>query len=374
MWHQFGILPDSDDKGIFMEIGEIPREWLQNHYDVVTGSSIYNNNTPTEGPSLYKKMKSFASLCGFNENNSTVRLGDVAPKQVIKEAVVAIPYIEEGLTQGEKQPAAQRQQTRKQFINIPQKRFNAALKELEGSVEGDSLNSAGSSIRRLVGQMQDYVLPPQFDFLNNKKVSPIVMYMFEFRYELDKDDLAYIWQNLAPRNYKEASFQKEATAHALMNTELLTEYNLLSNPNLRWMVFKVKQRGQTMYTEMITRQVDQPSNQKQFSRNRITEYPLKFNWPYDYVSIVETINFDVDVKYDRTQTKALKSDAVKDIGKQNKALSKELRATIPLKLEKKQKPFKPSDMNQKVKAQNKATQGPRKELKTSVTTKKTYEG
>ncbi|GAF89659.1 unnamed protein product, partial [marine sediment metagenome] len=264
---------------------------------------------------------------------------------------------------------------RKKFINIPRKRFNASLRELELSVEGDSLQAAGASIRRLIEQMKNYVLPPQFDFLNNRNVAPIVMYMFEFKYELDRDDLSYIWQNLAPKRFESGTIEKDVVAHQLMDTELLTEYNLLSNPNLRWMVFKVKQRGQAMYQDMIVSQVDQPTSQKDFDSTKSSNnYPLQFNWPYDFVSIVETINFDVDVKYDRTQTKALKSDAVKDIGKQNKALSKELRATIPLKLEKKQKPFKPSDMNQKVKAQNKATQGPRKELKTSVTTKKTYEG
>ena len=324
MWHQFGILPDSDDKGIFMEIGEIPREWLQNHYDVVTGSSLYNNYTPAEGPLLYKNMKSFADLCGFNENNSTVRLGDVANQQVIKEAVVAIPYIETGLVEGETQPAAQSGQSRKQFINIPQKRFEAALKNLEGSIEGDSLDTAGASIRRLVDQMQDYVLPPQFDFLNNKKVSPIVMYMFEFEYTLDKDDLSYIWQNLAPRDYRHAAFEQESTAHTLMNTELLTEYNLLSNPNLRWMVFKVKQRGQTMYADMITRQVDQPNNQKEFSRNTSNDYPLKFNWPYDYISIVETITFDADVKYDRDKEKSFDA-ATNKRNKQNQILDKKKR-------------------------------------------------
>ena len=227
--------------------------------------------------------------------------------------------------------------------------------------------------------MEDYVLPPQFDFLNNPNVSPIVMYMFEFKYFLDKDDLSYIWQNLAPRNYTEASFQEESTAHALMNTELLTEHNLLANPNLRWMVFKVKQRGQAMYTDMITRQIDQPSNQEQFSRDLSREYPLKFNWPYDYISIVETINFDVDVKYDRMQVKNMKSNALMDIGKQNKALSKKLRAEVPLKLDVKQTGKAPSDKNVKVKAMNKMPQGKKmstkneqKAIKTSTTSKKPY--
>ena len=28
------------------------------------------------------------------------------------------------------------------------------------------------------------------------------MYMFEFKYELDRDDLSYIWQNLAPKKFE----------------------------------------------------------------------------------------------------------------------------------------------------------------------------
>ena len=55
--------------------------------------------------------------------------------------------------------------------------------------------------------MQRYVLPPQFDWLNNTDVEPITMYMFEFEYKFDKDDLNYIWQNLAPRDYKKTTFQ-----------------------------------------------------------------------------------------------------------------------------------------------------------------------
>ena len=105
----------------------------------------------------------------------------------------------------------------------------AARKEAQGSSAGDSLNTAGASIRRLLSQMEDYVLPPQFDFLNNPLIEPIVMYMFEFKYELDKDDLSYIWQNLAPRNSDRLEMKKYSVAHELMNTELLTERNLLSN-------------------------------------------------------------------------------------------------------------------------------------------------
>ena len=337
MWHQFGVLPDSPSKGIFMEIGDIPTQWLQNHYEVVTGSSIYNNYTASDGPDTYKSMQSFASLMGFNDVNSSVRMGKVAEKQVIKEAVVAIPYIAKGLSIGEEQPSGANAAQRKQFINIPSKRYKAAIKETDGSVEGDSLSAAGDSIRRLIDTMEDYVLPPQFDFLNNKKVKPIVMYMFEFEYELDQDDLSYIWQNLAPREYQRMELKKESVAHQLMDTELLTEYNLLSNPNLRWMVFKVKQRSQRKYEDMVIAQVGQPARQRELVPPVTTGYNLNYNWPYDFVSIVESIKIDVDVKYEQEQplVDTMKVETRSTIGKQNQVLSKKKRAKKTITLAKK---------------------------------------
>ena len=342
MWHQFGTVPTDANMGIFMEINDIPTNWLQTHYEVVTGSSIYNNYDPAAGPDIHKSMKSFSDLMGFTNENSTVRLGDIAKKQVIKEAVVAVPYILEGLAIGETQPdaAGTNVQGRKKFINIPRKRINAAMKTTDGTVEGDSLDASGASIRKLVDRMDDYVLPPQFDFINNDRVAPIVMYMFEFEYELDTDDLSYIWQNLAPRNYKTMQLQEDSVAHELINTELLTENNLLSNPNLRWMVFKVKQRSQARYTDMIVSQVSQTTTQNNLKDNKESdkkEYPLNYNWPYDFVSIVESIKLDVDMKFDKSSPADLKTNTSKTIGKQNQTLNKKLRRKKALILNKKQK-------------------------------------
>ena len=103
----------------------------------------------------------------------------------------------------------------------------------KGSLKGDSLDAAGESIRKLTQKMERYILPPQFDFLNNPTVNPVVMYIFEFEFELDQDDLSYIWQNLAPRDYKKMSLSFQSTAHTLSNTELLNEKNIIDNPNLR---------------------------------------------------------------------------------------------------------------------------------------------
>ena len=124
-------------------------------------------------------------------------------------------------------------------------------------------------------------------------------YIFEFEYKLDKDDLSYIWQNLAPRDYKKLTFQKSSVAHELMDTELLSQANVLDNENLRWMVFKVKQKSQALYEDMVTGQVGE-ANRDAFLQERPdqrSEYPVTYNWPYDYVSFVEMVKMDAQVLY-----------------------------------------------------------------------------
>ena len=293
MWHQFGTIPDSANKGVFIEIDDIPANWLQHHYLVVSQSSTYNGGAADR--SLYKNMKSFGSLLGFEAENSKVRLGELATKQTIKEAIVAVPYVLENAQIDPKEKASDDKYKAKRFINIPSVRYNAAISEAEGSADGDSLDAAGVSIRHLVKKMKDYVLPPQFDFLQNTAIEPIVMYIFEFKYDLDRDDLSYIWQNLAPRNYKKMNFETQAVAHELFNTELLTEQNLIENPNLRWMVFKVKQKSQSMYTDITVRQASQAGS-KLLVRETL-EYPVRYNWPYDFISIVELAKIDAEVLY-----------------------------------------------------------------------------
>ena len=125
------------------------------------------------------------------------------------------------------------------------------------------------------------------------------MYMFEFKYEFDKDDLSYIWQNLAPRDYQKITFQEARVSHDLMNNELLEEKNIIDNPNLRWMVFKVKQKAKKGYYDLIRPQIKEArpiTNLDTPETDKDDEY-LQFNWPYDYLSFVELIKVEADVLY-----------------------------------------------------------------------------
>jgi len=302
MWHQFGVQPSTPDMGIFVSIEDIDStNWLKYHYDVINNDSVYNrNHAALYGRTAHKDIKSFTKLLGFDKVGAKKRMGELAEKQTIKEAVVAVPYIIERVDDTTTANADLSSQ-RKKFISIPEERFKAALEENKGSLAGDSLDTAGVSIRRLVQKMDRYVLPPMFDFKNNIDVKPIVMYIFEFEYTLNKDDLSYIWQNIAPYNYKKLKLESSCVAHELIDTELLDGDILRNNDNLRWMVFKVKQRGMTNYFDNITPQAGESADIPDVKDSQTKEYRIDYNWPYDFVSIVEMAKMDVQVLYKTNQ-------------------------------------------------------------------------
>ena len=321
MWHQFGVIPETPDVGVFLQLEAIPEEWLQYHYNVVQTASIYNGNSLIGATTLHKRVKPLTDVVNFDNKNSKVRLGELAEKRTIKEAVVAVPYIIEASTTEESLTGIQATD-RKSFFSIPVERIEACYEESVNTVDGDSYASAGESIRRLVQKMQRYVLPPQFDFISNTSIDPIVMYIFEFEYTLDRDDLSYIWQNLAPRGYKDITLDIQSTAHDLLDNELMAPEDILDNNNLRWMVFKIKQRSQAEYSDYIISQAGQSStstkstkstsNKKDSDTSRTTKgtlpseetdgYNIQFNWPYDYLSLVELVKFDVEVLYGTDST------------------------------------------------------------------------
>ena len=324
MWHQFGV-DTGPDVGIFMELGDIPSQWLKYHYQVVQTASIYNDQASGSaltafGPTVYQNARSLKELVNFGDN-SKVKLGQLAEKRTIYEAIVVVPYLVDGLSEEERQlnpgGLGPNSRTRKSFFEIPRARIDACLDDKIGTKDGDSLTAAGESIRRLVQKMEKYVMPPQFDWLSNSNVKPITMYMFEFAYEFDRDDLIYMWQNLAPRNYKKMEFELQSTAHDLLDTELLG-VDALRNDNMRWMVFKVKQRATTQYDDLVASTAGQSSKdisprrkktKVKAQQTKAGNYEIQFNWPYDYVSFVELVKFDAEILYRPSKPKDLQESS-----------------------------------------------------------------
>ena len=127
-----------------------------------------------------------------------------------------------------------------------------------------------------------YIFPPQFDFFRNAKAKPVAMYIFEFEHTFDRDDLSYIWQNIAPKVGNQ--FEE---AEATITHPLLTKDNLMEDlkDKVKWMVFKVKQRAETRYLSNVV-------------GSKPTRTPLySYNWPYDYFSLIEFAKIDSTVSY-----------------------------------------------------------------------------
>ena len=317
IWHQFGVIPSSPKQGVFIEIADIPKNWLRNHWKVNLEDSMYNfHNSSTNGKVMSKRMKPLTDIIKFNTTKK--RLGEYRDKMIVKEAIVAIPFVEE--SGGRAEDANEQRQSQKKFFNIPQTQRDSANPSRQGTTAGDSLDASGVSIRKTLQMAANYNFPPQFDPAN-PDVPLVAMYIFEFEYKFDRDDLNYMWQNLAPRDYQKMALEANSFAHVLGDNELLSADDVLENENLKWMVFKVKQKSGVSYDDLTISQAGQSAGNQIFERrNRGTpttpralksdddSYQVNYNWPYDFMSFVEMIKFDVEILYQDPELQAEEED------------------------------------------------------------------
>ena len=180
-----------------------------------------------------------------------------------------------------------------------------------------------TSISDMIQKMQRYVLPPNFNFLKKTR-TPFVMYMFEFTHTLDKQDLCDIWNNLMPDIALKAEKQESVISHNIgpyeffgadipndggVTSELdpasfklgnLSPFNLNNNvelPNLRWMVFKVKKKAETKYSNITLTAEDDTSFKFDFGgKSGAKEPDFSYNWPYDFFSLVELAKIDTTIE------------------------------------------------------------------------------
>ena len=196
--------------------------------------------------------------------------------------------------------------------------------------------------------LEKYVFPPQFDFTRQaggSKAPAVAMFVFEFAYRLSGKDLSNIWQNVLPpssdltfapgklpRGYDRSSFVSEASVvHPILHDKFFNYATVDGGKELRWMVFKVKQRAANNYNDIlkITRldkeitekilensKLDRtldPSDLKKVKRmvtatiaddalDQSLDIPgelegYSYNWPYDYFSFVELANIEAEVTY-----------------------------------------------------------------------------
>ena len=290
IWKGYGTPPTGSD-GIHLQIRESSPQR-------VASTRILN---PDTGVSL---TGSLISVCGFEADK--VRVGEIASNRVISEAVVAIPINSNGEFY-EIDPAVFLQQ----LINVDG--GGAAVKE--GQL-GATSNIESTSISEMIRKMKKFYIPPQLDCILNGSIKPYVMYIFDFNHTLSKNDLSYIWQNLMPDIAMTAEKDHSVIEHDLQSKfEFFGSEGYTSSPflststDIRWMVFKVKQRGKNNYnnvTKKSERGLGFPfttnKELQKFTSVPDRELNYSYNWPYDFFSLIELAQLESG--YEFTPVKA----------------------------------------------------------------------
>ena len=275
MWHQYGQIETDPQKGVFLQVVDIPIDFRKK----ITGSI---------------DESSLIDLCGFNDES--VRLGQVATAKTISEAVVAVPFIEE--------------EGQRKFFTIERETVDLILDNPK-----DAQLTVGNSVIEMVNKMKRFVFPPSFDFVHNRELDPFAMYVFEFKETLTQQDLADVWQNLPPTIGTSFDESSATIEHTLLADELLGGGQVIENNNrlksdplpdrIKWMVFKAKQRAKTNYYDKLAKYKDSKSGQSSVERFNTAKIlrpdgfdtDVSYNWPYDFFSLVEVAKIDAEVTF-----------------------------------------------------------------------------
>jgi len=278
MWHQYGRIPE-ENKGVFVQVGPIPKNYQ---------TQVMNREEETNDLSEH---------LGFSGVGT--KLGRLAQRKEISEAVVAVPFIKE--------------EGKRRFFKIDKNKVDIYKAGPENEnyaslTSGPPEAQIGRSVLNQMEKMKKYIFPPSFDFMNfdTDRVVPIAMYIFEFSHTLSQADLQDIWQNLPPDIGTEMEVAEVAITHPLLKKELLGQGGEGGNTSidisnkLKWMVFKVKQRAASNYfkkTVLANPDVNVDVESGNVTKDEFGQTStIQYNWPYDFFSLVEMVKIDSEIE------------------------------------------------------------------------------
>ena len=274
MWSGYGKIP-TGSKGITIEIAEsFP---LQN--------SLRRSTTFLGAINLQNKTGSLLDQVGFKAESA--KIGRLAETKTISEGIVLIPYVD-----GPIQDVTTQIDNHHFFLINPE-----TFSTLKQQVGSNSVESE-TSITKMIRSMNEYVIPPNFNFLKYDNINPFVMYLFEFKHDLDQQDLADIWQGVMPKIATTAENDIVTFNHPIGENELFGA-DFKAPENMRWLVFKVKKKAEWNYFA-ITEDINDDQNFVfKFSNSEKAKTPdYSYNWPYDYFSLVELAKVDITLSYE----------------------------------------------------------------------------
>jgi hypothetical protein len=282
MWSGYGEIP-KENKGITVS--------LEESQQFIEANKIFSRAGRARA-----RVQSLLQKVGFE--NKKQKIGQLANVKLIKEAVMIIPYIDEGITAQDRSRkhsgntelnsnlTSLEKELGIQFIGVDKNIYNRII-----------TNNIESSIKNTVDKMKQFIVPPQLDYTKYpESIDPFVAYIVEFTHELTQQDLADIWQGVSPKISKIAELKDVNITHKTGENEFFHTKKLPDN--LKFMIFKIKQKGEFDYFKVTDDSEDDELNKK-FTPNipgeRLTQYG--YNWPYDFFSLVEMVKIDVEVIY-----------------------------------------------------------------------------
>jgi len=166
-----------------------------------------------------------------------------------------------------------------------------------------------SSVKRQISKMRQYSLPPHLDFVKFN-INPVAMYFFEFKKELNRQELNDLWQGVRSKSLTSVKFDTKSVTHILRPEALLGSLNgqgvgrnvyadADKLKNLKWLVFKVKEKANTSYTKKMESDLGDPRFKFDLQNSEQEEVNYGYNWPYDYFSLVENakLSVEIDMRY-----------------------------------------------------------------------------
>ena len=246
----------------------------------------------------------------FEERGREKKIGTIASGRKISEGLVIIPYLEKSNNQTViiSNGNDQSENNKFNFIKINDEIFE----EVESAYRKGDIKPKDNSIVKMIEGMEKYILPPPLDFMRDNNIPKIAMYIIDIEHVLDREDLEDIWQGLMPKiSYtaqelgagQEGDYNNHIEGinltHRSDRVELFHGKPL--DPNLRWMVFKVKQRAEKDYFKVTK---DSSDDQNFTKRERKIGRQLEdygYNWPYDYFSLLEFAKIEIRLKHKKKE-------------------------------------------------------------------------
>ena len=149
--------------------------------------------------------------------------------------------------------------------------------------------------------MKDYVIPPQYNFLQYDDIKPFAAYFLEFDHDLTQRDLIDIWQGVMP------SIAMNPETDEVEITHNFDKHNFFHNmefpTDIKFMVFKVKKKANWNYYSITTDSTDDTRFKFDFQGDGKVEVipDYNYNWPYDYCSLVDRAKVDVSVTFEKEE-------------------------------------------------------------------------